>query len=182
MYVAVGGSGCIISQHRCTALQMGELFVQERTCLVRHTGVLGCQAGFELKNLLTQPLPGIAAQNSKAQILGLANAGGDTINSIKAAREFCVTKDMKLAGLLVFFTDVHSLGLKNTQGMQFTTSWYWDMNDASRKFADAFMAKTQRRPSGIQAADYSATMNWLKAVEKARSEEHTSELQSPCNL
>ena len=73
---------------------------------------------------------------------------------------------MKLAGLLVFFTDVHSLGLKNTQGMQFTTSWYWDMNDASRKFADAFMAKTQRRPSEIHAADYSATMNWLKAVER----------------
>ena len=109
----------------------------------------------------------LQAQNSKAQILGLANAGGDTINSIKAAREFGVTKDMKLAGLLVFFTDVHSLGLKNTQGMQFTTSWYWDMNDASRKFADAFMAKTQRRPSEIHAADYSATMNWLKAVEKA---------------
>ncbi len=109
----------------------------------------------------------LQAQNSKAQILGLANAGGDTINSIKAAREFGVTKDMKLAGLLVFFTDVHSLGLKNTQGMQFTTSWYWDMNDAWRKSADAFMAKTQRRPSEIQAADYSATMNWLKAVEKA---------------
>ena len=109
----------------------------------------------------------LQAQNSKAQILGLANAGGDTINSIKAAKEFGVTKNMKLAGLLVFFSDIHSLGLKNTEGMQFTAPWYWDMNDGSRKFADAFMAKTQRRPSEIQAADYSATMNYLKAVEKA---------------
>jgi branched-chain amino acid transport system substrate-binding protein len=71
----------------------------------------------------------LQAQNSKAQILGLANAGGDTINSIKAAKEFGVTKSMKLAGLLVFFSDIHSLGLKNTEGMQFTASWYWDMND-----------------------------------------------------
>ena len=109
----------------------------------------------------------LQAQNSKAQILGLANAGGDTVNSIKAAREFGLTKNMKLAGMLIFFSDIHSLGVKNTEGMQFTAPWYWDMNDSSRKFADAFMAKTQRRPSEIQAADYSATMNYLKAVEKA---------------
>ena len=109
----------------------------------------------------------LQAQNSKAQILGLANAGGDTINSIKAAREFGVTKDMKLAGLLVFFSDIHSLGVKNTEGMQFTAPWYWDMNAESRKFADKFMAKTKRRPSEIQAADYSATMTWLQAVQRA---------------
>ncbi len=109
----------------------------------------------------------LQAQNSKAQILGLANAGGDTINSIKAAREFGVTKGMKLAGLLIFFSDIHSLGVKNTEGLQFTTSWYWDMNDESRKFADKFMAKTKRRPSEIQAADYSATMTWLQAAQRA---------------
>jgi branched-chain amino acid transport system substrate-binding protein len=109
----------------------------------------------------------LQAQNSKAQILGLANAGGDTVNSIKAAKEFGVTKDMKLAGLLIFFSDIHSLGVRNTEGMQFTTSWYWDLNDASRQFADKFMAKTKRRPSEIQAADYSAAWNYLKAVEKA---------------
>ena len=109
----------------------------------------------------------LQAQNSKAQILGLANAGGDTVNSIKAAKEFGITKSMKLAGLLVFFTDIHSLGVRNTEGMQFTTSWYWDLDDASRKFADKFMEKTKRRPSEIQAADYSATWNYLKAVEKA---------------
>ena len=111
----------------------------------------------------------LQAQNSKAQILGLANAGGDTINSIKAAREFGVTKGMKLAGLLIFFSDIHSLGLKNTEGLQFTTSWYWDMNDETRKFADKFMEKTKRRPTEIQAADYSATMNYLKAVEAAKT-------------
>ncbi|MEG2046753.1 MAG: ABC transporter substrate-binding protein [Comamonas sp.] len=109
----------------------------------------------------------LQAQNSKAQILGLANAGGDTVNSIKAAKEFGITKNMKLAGLLVFFSDIHSLGVKNTEGMQFTAPWYWDMNAESRKFADKFMAKTKRRPSEIQAADYSATMTWLQAVQRA---------------
>ena len=107
------------------------------------------------------------AQGSKAQILGLANAGGDTVNAIKAAKDAGVGKSMKLVGMLIFFSDIHSLGLQSTEGMQFTAPWYWDMNSASRKFADAFMEKTQRRPSEIQAADYSATMNYLKAVEKA---------------
>ena len=111
----------------------------------------------------------LQAQNSKAQILGLANAGGDTINAIKAAKEFGINKSMKMAGLLVFLTDIHSLGLRNTEGLQFTTSWYWDLNDETRKFADKFMAKTKRRPTEIQAADYSATMNYLKAVEAAKS-------------
>ena len=109
----------------------------------------------------------LQAQNSKAQILGLANAGGDTINAIKAAKEFGIDKTMKIAPLLVFYSDIHSLGLKNTAGMQFVTSWYWDMDAASRKFADAYMKKTQRRPTEIQAADYSATMNYLKAVQAA---------------
>jgi len=111
----------------------------------------------------------LQAQSSKAQVLGLANAGGDTINSIKAAKEFGIGKSMKLAGLLIFYSDIHSLGVRNTEGLQFTTSWYWDMNDETRKFADKFMAKTQRRPTEIQAADYSATMNYLKAVEAAKT-------------
>ncbi|WP_460483573.1 ABC transporter substrate-binding protein [Comamonas humi] len=111
----------------------------------------------------------LQAQNSKAQVLALANAGGDTVNSIKAAKEFGIGKSMKVSPLLVFYTDIHSLGLKNTEGMQFVTSWYWDMNDETRKFADRFMAKTKRRPSEIQAADYSAMMNYLKAVQTAGS-------------
>jgi branched-chain amino acid transport system substrate-binding protein len=109
----------------------------------------------------------LQAQSSKAQVLALANAGGDTVNAIKAAKEFGIDKSMKIAPLLVFYSDIHSLGLKNTAGMQFVTSWYWDMNDATRKFADAYMKKTQRRPTEIQAADYSATMNYLKAVQAA---------------
>jgi len=111
----------------------------------------------------------LQAQNSKAQILGLANAGGDTINSIKAAKEFGIGKNMKLAGLLIFLSDIHSLGLRNTEGLQFTTSWYWDLNDDTRKFAARFFEKTKRMPTEIQAADYSATMNYLKAVEAAKT-------------
>lgn len=109
----------------------------------------------------------LQAQNSKAQVLGLANAGGDTINSIKAAREFGITKTMKLAGLLIFISDVHSLGLKNTEGLQFTTSWYWDLNDATRKWAARYYEKTKKQPGEIQAADYSATMAYLNAIKAA---------------
>ncbi len=111
----------------------------------------------------------LQAQNSKAQVLGLANAGGDFINSVKAAKEFGINKTMKTAGLLVFLTDIHSLGLKNTEGLLHTVSWYWDMNDESRKFAEKFFAKTKRMPTDIQAADYSATMNYLKAVEAVKT-------------
>ena len=111
----------------------------------------------------------LQAQNSKAQILGLANAGGDTINAIKAAKEFGIDKTMKMAGLLLFITDIHSLGLKNTEGLQFTSSWYWDLNDETRKFGMRFFDKTKRMPTSIQAADYSATMNYLKAVQAAKS-------------
>jgi branched-chain amino acid transport system substrate-binding protein len=111
----------------------------------------------------------LQAQNSKAQILGLANAGGDTINSIKAAREFGINKTMKIAGLLVFLTDIHSLGLKNTEGLLHTTSWYWDRNDASRQFGQRFFEKTKRMPTDVQAADYSAVTTYLKAVQTAKT-------------
>ncbi len=111
----------------------------------------------------------LQAQNSKAQILGLANAGGDTINAIKAAREFGINKSMKMAGLLVFLTDIHSLGLKNTEGLLLTTSWDWNLDDKTRAFGRKFFAKTKRMPTDIQAADYSATMNYLKAVQAANS-------------
>lgn len=111
----------------------------------------------------------LQAQNSKAQVLGLANAGGDTINSIKAAKEFGIDKSLKVAGLLVFISDVHSLGLKNTAGLLHTTSWYWDQDDASRKWAQRFFDKTKRFPTDVQAADYSATTNYLKAVQAVGS-------------
>jgi branched-chain amino acid transport system substrate-binding protein len=111
----------------------------------------------------------LQAQNSKAQVLALANAGGDTINAIKAAKEFGISKTMKMVGLLVFVTDVHSLGLKNTEGLLLTTSWDWNLDDKTRAFGKKFFDKTKRMPTDIQAADYSATMTYLKAVQAAKS-------------
>ncbi len=113
----------------------------------------------------------LQAQGSKAQILGLANAGGDTINSIKAANEFGVTKTMKLAGLLMFINDIHSLGLKTTEGMYLTDSWYWNQSPEARAWSRRFFEKMKRMPSSIQAADYSATMHFLKAVEATKSDD-----------
>jgi len=107
----------------------------------------------------------LQAQASKAQILGLANAGGDTINSIKAANEFGVTKTMKLAGLLMFINDIHSLGLKTTQGMYLTDSWYWNRDAETRAWGRKFFEKMKRMPSSVQAADYSATLQYLMAVK-----------------
>ena len=95
----------------------------------------------------------LQAQGSKAQILGLANAGGDTINSIKAANEFGITKTMKLAGLLMFINDIHSLGLPAAQGMYLTDSWYWNMSPEARTWSRRFFEKMKRMPSSLQAAD-----------------------------
>ena len=111
----------------------------------------------------------LQAQSSKAQVLALANAGGDFINSVKSAKEFGITKNMKMAGLLVFVTDIHSLGLKNTEGLLLTTSWDWNLNDQTRAFGKKFFEKTKRMPTDIQAADYSATMTYLKAVQAAKT-------------
>jgi branched-chain amino acid transport system substrate-binding protein len=113
----------------------------------------------------------LQAQGSKADILGLANAGGDTINSIKAANEFGVTKTMKLAGLLVFINDIHSLGLKTTQGMYLTDSWYWNQNKETRDWSRRFFDKMKRMPSSIQAGDYSATWQYLNAVKAVNSDD-----------
>ena len=113
----------------------------------------------------------LQAQGSKAQILGLANAGGDTINSIKAANEFGVTKTMKLAGLLVFINDIHSLGLKTTQGMYLTDSWYWNRDAETRAWSRKFFEKMKRMPSSIQAGDYSATTHYLSAVKATGSDD-----------
>ncbi len=107
----------------------------------------------------------LQAQSSKAQILGLANAGGDTINSIKAAKEFGITKTMKIAGLLVFINDVHSLGLPTAQGLLVTDSWYWDKDEQTRAWSKRFFEKMKREPSSLQAADYSVTSFYLNAVK-----------------
>jgi branched-chain amino acid transport system substrate-binding protein len=113
----------------------------------------------------------LQAQGSKAQILGLANAGGDTINSIKAANEFGITKTMKLAGLLVFINDIHSLGLNTTQGMFLTDSWYWNQSPETRAWARKFFDKMKRMPSSVQAGDYSAALEYLNAVKAVNSDD-----------
>jgi branched-chain amino acid transport system substrate-binding protein len=140
--------------------------------LERDTMAVVKAAGGEVKGQVRAPLGAsdfssflLQAQSSKAQILGLANAGGDTINSIKAANEFGVTKTMKMAGLLVFINDVHALGLQATQGMYLTDGWYWDQSDASRAWSKKFEAKVGRKPSMLQAGDYSATAFYLNAIK-----------------
>ena len=109
----------------------------------------------------------LQAQGSKAEILGLSNAGGDFINSLKAANEFGITKTMKPAALLAFISDIHSLGLQTAQGLYLTTGWYWDLDDKSRAFGKRYFEKMKREPTMNQAAYYSATMTYLNAVKAA---------------
>jgi len=113
----------------------------------------------------------LQAQSSGAKILGLANAGGDFINSVKAAAEFGVTPGMNLAGMLVFINDIHALGLQATQGMYLTSGWYWDMDDESRKWAERFYEKHKRMPSFVQAADYSSALFYLKGVKETGTDD-----------
>jgi branched-chain amino acid transport system substrate-binding protein len=109
----------------------------------------------------------LQAQASGAQVLGLANAGTDFSNSLKAANEFGITRTMKPAALLAFLTDIHSLGLKTAQGLYLTTGWYWDLNPDTRAFAKRYFAKMNKEPTMDQAGIYSATMTYLKAVKAA---------------
>jgi branched-chain amino acid transport system substrate-binding protein len=116
----------------------------------------------------------LQAQASKAKVIGLANAGGDTINSIKQASEFgIVAGGQKLAGLLVFLSDIHSLGLKIAQGLTITSAWYWDKDDASRTFAKRFMARnpTGLPPTYIQAGIYTEVTFYLKAIQAAGTDD-----------
>ncbi|MBS0325390.1 MAG: ABC transporter substrate-binding protein [Proteobacteria bacterium] len=109
----------------------------------------------------------LQAQASKAKVIGLANAGGDTINSIKQAGEFGIVKGgQQLAGLLVFITDIHSLGLQAAQGLTLTTTFYWDMNDQTRAFAKRFAPLDKGiHPTMVHAGVYAAVLHYLKAVE-----------------
>ena len=113
----------------------------------------------------------LKAQSSGAKVIGLANAGTDTTNSIKQAAEFGITPKQSLAGLLMFITDVHSLGLKATQGMYLTEGFYWDFNDETRAWSKRFFELHKRMPTMVQAGDYSSTMHYLKAVKAAGTDE-----------
>ena len=109
----------------------------------------------------------LQAQASGAQVLGLANAGDDFVNSLKSADEFGLTQTMKPAGLLVFVNNIDGLGLKTAQGLYLTTAWYWDSNAETRAFGQRYFDKMRKYPSMIQSGYYSATMTYLKAVAAA---------------
>jgi branched-chain amino acid transport system substrate-binding protein len=111
----------------------------------------------------------LQAQSSGAQVLGLANAGTDFSNSLKAADEFGITKTMKPAALLAFISDIHSLTLQTAQGLYLTTGWYWDLNDETRAFGKRYFAKMKKQPTMDQAGYYSATLQYLNAVKAVGS-------------
>jgi branched-chain amino acid transport system substrate-binding protein len=114
----------------------------------------------------------LQAQASKAKVVGLANAGGDTINSIKQAAEFGIVRGgQKMAGLLVFINDVHSLGLEAAQGMLLTNAFYWDRNEETRAWAQRYFQRMNKMPNMSQAGIYSATTHYLKAVAAAGTDE-----------
>jgi branched-chain amino acid transport system substrate-binding protein len=114
----------------------------------------------------------LQAQSSKAKVIGLANAGGDTVNSIKQASEFgIVTGGQRLAGLLVFISDVNSLGLQTAQGLVLTEAFYWDQNDETRAWSKRFIAESKKVPTMVQAGVYGAVTHYLKAIEAAKTDE-----------
>lgn len=148
--------------------------------LERDTAAIVTKNGGKVLGAVKTPFPGtdfssflLQAQASKAKVIGLANAGGDTINSIKQAGEFgIVAGGQKLAGLLVFITDVNALGLQTAQGLVLTESFYWDTNDQTRAWSERF-AKLNggKKPSMVQAGVYSGLLHYLKAVEATKSKD-----------
>ena len=116
----------------------------------------------------------LSAQNSKAQVIGLANAGSDTVNAIKAAREFGMTQGKNkqtLAGLLMYINDIHAIGLRTAGGLMLTEAFYWDMNDATRAWSKRYFEKMKKMPNMSQAGAYSSTMHYLKAVQAAKTDD-----------
>jgi branched-chain amino acid transport system substrate-binding protein len=147
--------------------------------LERDTSAVVEKNGGKVVGKVRHPFPGtdfssflLQAQSSKAQIIGLANAGADTTNSIKQAAEFGIVKGgQSLAALLIFITDIKALGLQTAQGLVFTEAWYWDQNDANREFAKKFAEKNNGvYPSMVHAGVYSAVTHYLKAVADTKSD------------
>ncbi|MEA2985102.1 MAG: branched-chain amino acid transport system substrate-binding protein [Alphaproteobacteria bacterium] len=147
--------------------------------LERDTAAVVEKNGGKVLGRVRHPFPGtdfssflLQAQASKAKIIGLANAGSDTINSIKQASEFgIVSSGQNLAALLAFITDVHALGLQTAQGLIMTEAWYWDLNDANREFAKKFAPQNRGvHPTMVHAGVYSAVTHYLKAVHELKSE------------
>ena len=147
--------------------------------LERDTEAVVVKNGGKVLGKVRHPFPGndfssylLQAQASKAQVVGLANAGGDTIGAVKQAAEFGVTAGgQKLAGLLVFSSDVQALGLKAAQGLLLSETWYWDMTDENRKFGKEFAAANNGKfPTMAQAGTYSAVTHYLKAVAAMKAD------------
>jgi branched-chain amino acid transport system substrate-binding protein len=134
--------------------------------------------GGKVLGSVRHPFPGtdfssflLTAQASGAQVIGLANAGADTTNSIKQAAEFGITPKQTLAGLLLFITDIHSLGLKATQGLYLTEGFYWDMNNGTRAWSKRFFERQKKMPTMVQAGLYSAVTHYLQAVRATGSDD-----------
>ena len=134
--------------------------------------------GGKVLGSVRHPFPGsdfssflLKAQASGAQVIGLANAGADTTNAIKQAAEFGITPTQSLAGLLMFITDIHSLGLKSTQGMYLTEGFYWDLNEETRAWSKRFFGVQKKMPTMVQAGQYSSVYHYLKAVKAAGSDD-----------
>jgi len=147
--------------------------------LEKDTGDVVKASGGKVLNAVRHPLNAtdfssflLQAQTSKAKVVGLANAGGDTVNSIKAAAEFGITKNQNLAALLMLITDVHALGLNTAQGLYLSEGWYWDMNDENRAFAKRFEARNNgKKPNMNQVGVYSSVAHYLKAVQAAGTDD-----------
>ncbi|HQR54036.1 MAG TPA: ABC transporter substrate-binding protein [Burkholderiales bacterium] len=146
--------------------------------LEKDTSEVVIAAGGKVLGSVRHPFPGqdfssflLKAQASGAKVIGLANAGTDTQNSIKQAAEFGITPKQKLAGLLIFITDVHSVGLKAAQDLYVTESFYWDRDDAARTWSKKFFERHKKMPTMVQAGDYSATMHYLNAIKAAGSDD-----------
>lgn len=148
--------------------------------LERDTSAVIKENGGEILGTVRHPFPGtdfssflLQAQGSGAKIIGLANAGGDTINSVKTASEFGIVQaGQNLAALLMFITDVHAIGLNDAQGLIFTEAWYWDLNDENRAFAEEFSPDNRGlKPTMVHAGVYSAVTHYLKALEELGSKD-----------
>ncbi|MCM3562657.1 MAG: ABC transporter substrate-binding protein [Hydrogenophaga sp.] len=148
--------------------------------LERDTEAAVLKAGGKVLGKVRHPFPGqdfssflLQAQASKAKVIALANAGGDTINSIKQAAEFGITRGgQNLAGMLMFIADVHSLGLNTAQGLIFTETFYWDLNDQTRAWSKKFAERNGGKyPTMVQAGVYASVLHYLKAVEAAKTDD-----------
>jgi branched-chain amino acid transport system substrate-binding protein len=146
--------------------------------LEKDTSEVVAANGGKVLGSVRHPFPGtdfssflLKAQSSGAKVIGLANAGTDTTNSIKQAAEFGIMPKQSLAGLLMFLTDIHSLGLKTAQNMYLTEGFYWDLNAETRAWSKRFFERQKRMPTMVQAGIYSSTMHYLNAIKAAGTDE-----------